>query len=90
MVTSRRTILTSVQGSDSDAGLRVIQAIIDMSRGRDESDRDSDESDDRDDDLYEQLTGFSAGYNSCGSDDHFERDLTACDRECGYCGRCPY
>jgi hypothetical protein len=22
-------------------------------------------------------------------DDNF-KDLTACDKECGYCGRCPY
>lgn len=20
----------------------------------------------------------------------FDKDLTACDKECGYCGRCPY
>lgn len=48
-----------------------------------------------DDDDYNQYD-YSDEYNYNNGDGYeasspdFDKDLTACDKECGYCGRCPY
>lgn len=35
--------------------------------------------------------GDDCDYNPYeASSPDFDQDLTACDKECGYCGRCPY
>ena len=33
---------------------------------------------------------FSQSYGDYDSDEDWGKDLTACDKECGYCGRCMY
>ncbi|KAJ4860076.1 hypothetical protein T069G_05064 [Trichoderma breve] len=45
-----------------------------------------------DDDHYNQYDyGDDYDYNPYeASSPDFDQDLTACDKECGYCGRCPY
>ncbi|OPB45980.1 hypothetical protein A0O28_0061000 [Trichoderma guizhouense] len=56
------------------------------------SSADREAGDNDDDNQYE----YSDEYNYNNSDDYeasspdFDKDLTACDKECGYCGRCPY
>jgi hypothetical protein len=54
------------------------------------------EEDDRYNDTYEEEFTPHAGYYRTGNGDTVyalageEPDLTACDKECGYCGRCSY
>lgn len=42
-----------------------------------------------DDERLGELLGYPSW--SMGDDENdVYKDLTACDKECGYCGRCPY
>ena len=41
-------------------------------------------------DVYDSDDEVDYGSDMCGADDEGVRDLTACDPECGYCGRCEY
>jgi hypothetical protein len=50
---------------------------------------------DIEDDEYDSTWRYGGGagmsmWRSYNSDDDGPRDLTACDKECGYCGQCMY
>jgi len=53
----------------------------------------TDSSESEDDGYDAETLGFSSSrwYGPMSDDEHDDyKDLTACDSECGYCGRCPY
>lgn len=87
-------LLELFQHKDEEERISSLTDKLELTAEDESDDNDSQHDDDtgRYEDYYEDYYEESYDRHSIGfySSDCEDKDLTACDKECGYCGRCPY